>query len=527
VLKPLGAVAAALALLATTAGTSVGGPAAVPLSGTPVDISADTPAGPARSAAQAARGRSNVVLVLMDDMRRDDLPWMPKVRKRIADKGTTYSRYYTPLALCCPARASLLRGQYPHNTGVLTNAEPDGGNAGFLKLDKSTLATWMDPRYKTAYVGKYFNGYEDPAQRYVPPGWDDWKGTINTYGYLGTITNNNGTPVDNRGINSPSVFADQAVDFIADRKRSRRPFFLHLSFVTPHSGGPHTDGDAGQGYGTPYVPPRDRGTYKGPPHALHAGYNERDVSDKTGPVASMPRLSRADRDLVRLATRQRREALASADRAIDKVLGALRRTGQLKDTYVVFTSDNGYLLGEHRFAEGKRQPYEESSNLPLLIRGPGVPQDRWNGMAVTPDLTRTILDMANIPPRQATPGVRLDGRSILPERSGLDNARQRTILLEGAKLPVDAENGGDIRYAERRPVRDTEFLYRAVVTRRWKLIEWNPFEPPQQRGFELYDLRADPHETASVYGDDGLRKKTRQLKRSLEQLWMCRGKQCR
>jgi len=466
-----------------------------------------------------------VVVVVMDDLRRDDLSWMPAVNKRIGDRGTTYTRYYTPMSLCCPARASMLLGQYPHNTGVLTNAEPDGGFAGFTSLDGSTLATWLNPYYATAYVGKYFNGYEGPNQRYVPPGWNDWKGTIKTYGYLGTVTNNNGLPVDHDGTNSPKVFARQAQKFIAGRKSARKPFFLHLSFVTPHSGGPHTDGDLGPGFGTPYVPKRDRGTYDGPRHVRHAGFNERNVSDKTGPVAKLSRLTRAERDFVVLAMRQRRESLASADRAINDVLTTLRRTGQLRDTYVIFTSDNGYLLGEHRFADGKRQPYEESSRLPLLIRGPGIPVDRWNGMAITPDLARTVLDMANLKPRRVVQDVTLDGRSILPKRSRLDNARRRTILLEGANLPMDAENGGEIRYAAPRKVGDTDFLHRSVVTRRWKLIEWNPFDSAE-RGWELYDLRADPHETNSVYGDDGTRRRTRELKRRLDALWMCSGRQC-
>ena len=114
----------------------------------------------------------NVVLVMMDDMRTNDLPWMRTVRREIARAGTKFTRFYAPTPLCCPSRASLLRGQYPHNSGILTNAEPAGGFAGFSALEDSTLATWLDPSYTTGYVGRYMNGYGGRHQTHVPPGWD-------------------------------------------------------------------------------------------------------------------------------------------------------------------------------------------------------------------------------------------------------------------------------------------------------------------------------------------------------------------
>ncbi|MBA3719567.1 MAG: sulfatase-like hydrolase/transferase [Nocardioidaceae bacterium] len=187
----------------------------------------------------------NVVLVVMDDMRADDLPWMPTVTSEIAETGTQFTSFYAPTPLCCPSRASMLRGQYPHNTGILTNAEPDGGFAAFSALEDSTLAAWLDPTYTTGYVGKYLNGYESSTQTHVPPGWDFWNGTTRTYHYKAVLTNENGTVVDHSGVNSPDLFGEQAIQFLDTVVANPEPFFLELSFVTPHNGRPHNDGDGG------------------------------------------------------------------------------------------------------------------------------------------------------------------------------------------------------------------------------------------------------------------------------------------
>jgi arylsulfatase A-like enzyme len=456
------------------------------------------------------------VLILMDDMRADDVDWMPTVVEEIAESGTSFTSFYSPTPLCCPSRVSLLRGQYPHNTGVLTNAEPDGGFAGFGDADASTLATWLTPTYRTGFVGKYLNGYEGPRQTYVPPGWDDWKGTTNTYHYLKIHTNDNGQILDQSGVNSPRVFGRHARRFVLDSAGGRQPFFLFLSFVTPHRGRPHTDGDGGES--TPYVPPRDRGTYDGPARPRTPAYNEADVSDKTGPISLRPRLSAKNKDIIVLKNAQRRESLASADRAVRQVMTALETTGERDDTVLIFTSDNGLMLGEQRVPGAKDMPYDPSARLPLFISGPGIPAgNSWPGATGMQDLAPTILDIAD-----ARPGHALDGRSILPTRSRPQARQKRAILLERGKLPVDAEDGGKIRYAAPRTVAETEWLYRGVVTRRWKLISWD-----QMGAFELYDLAADPAETENVYGKPRYEDRSAAMVRRLEDLWMCRARGCR
>ncbi|MBA2740027.1 MAG: sulfatase-like hydrolase/transferase [Nocardioidaceae bacterium] len=339
--------------------------------------------------------------------------------------------------------------------------------------------------------------------------------TINPFNYLKILTSDNGVVVDNSGANSPAVFARQARQFVTEQSGQAEPFFLHLSIVNPHNGRPHRDGDGG--VGTPFVPRRDRGTYTGPPHAQNPSFNERDVSDKTGPSASYPRLSAGAKAVIEVKTEQRRESLASADRAIARVIRTIEAVGELSDTYLIFTSDNGYLLGEHRIAEGKRSPYESAANLPLAIAGPGVPVGHeWTAAAGTQDIAPTILDIAG-----ARADFPLDGHSILPSADRLDDDPQRAVLLEGARRPVDAENGGRTRFARDISVANTDWLYRAVVTRRWKLIRWD-----QTDTFELYNLRHDPYEVESLYGRRRYVERGEELRARLRLLRMCQAGTC-
>ncbi len=469
------------------------------------------------SAAQGVQAAPNIVLIIMDDMRVDDLSWMPTVVDQIAGLGMSYTDYYDPASLCCPARASILRGQYPHNTGILTNSQPDGGWVGSLNIDSSTIATWLDPTYATGYVGKYFNGYDGFDQTYVPPGWTDWMGAVRTYRYRDVWTNDNGTVVDQGGRNSPTVFGDNAVQFINERAPRRQPFFLHLSFVTPHNGGPHTDGDGG--LPSPFVAPRDRGTYTGPPHPMDASYNEADISDKTGSPAGRPPLTPKHEANIALLNQQRRESLAAADRAVAGVMDALQAAGELDDTYIIFVSDNGFLLGEHRL-QTKWQPYEPGSHLPLFIRGPDVPASReWQSITASQDIAPTILDMA------AETGVgadiTLDGQSLLPGQPRPPGSRNRAVLLERPAVPIDPENGGPVRHAASRDVEDLSWIYRGLVTRRWKLISWDT------RGtYELYDLERDPYERLNVYDDPAYAARADAMMARLERLWLCAGAAC-
>jgi arylsulfatase A-like enzyme len=255
----------------------------------------------------------------------------------------------------------------------------------------------------------------------------------------------------------------------------------------------------------------------GPLHPPDPSYNEPDVSDKTGPIADYPPLTAREQAKLELRNVQRRESLASADRAIAGVLNTLEQMESLSDTVIIFTSDNGQMLGEHRVPKYKDLPYEPSARLPFMLTGPGIPQRNvWTGPAGTHDIAPTILDAAGV-----GADIAMDGRSVLPTEQRPDGDRARAIVLEGTAAPVDPEDGGATRYVSTESADNADWKYHAVVTRRWKLISWD------QRGtHELYDLRADPYELQNVYGERQFRQVQRRLTARLEALWLCSAHEC-
>jgi arylsulfatase A-like enzyme len=457
-----------------------------------------------RTAVAAESHRPNVLFIMMDDMRKDDLRWMPAVRSRIFAQGQTYRNHYAPTSLCCPNRWTALKGQYPRNHGVMANTEPYGGFEGSQNNDGSTLSTWLAGSYYTGYVGKYLNGYE--REIYVPPGWSDWQGSSCTYHFTQPCTNDNGIIVDDGAAYNEKVHTTRSIEFIRSTNDGLFPYFLHTAYVTPHHGPPHNDGD--EQVATPWVPPAYRGTYDGPRHVATPSFNERDTSDKQGPVAKLPPLSASDLHELAIQTRQRREALMATDAQIARLLNAVDATGEA--TYVIFTSDNGNMLGDHRYPMGKTKPYEAASNIPLGIRGPGItPGSVYRGVTGTQDIAPSILNIAQVPAP-----YELDGRNIIPPRDVLAN---RGILLMSREGPIDPEDGGAVIQAAEEP----GWTYRGLVTQRWKLIRW-----PNQDGWELFDLTNDPDELVNLVNNPEYDAVEEQMKAHLDRLWNCSGRSC-
>jgi N-acetylglucosamine-6-sulfatase len=202
------------------------------------------------------------------------------------------------------------------------------------------------------------------------------------------------------------------------------------------------------------------------------------------------------------------------DEAVAAIVGQLRRAGELDDTYVIFTSDNGYMQGEHRVPLGKMLPYDPSTQVPLLIRGPGVPKGRKTKALVgNIDLAPTILDAT---PARAPRA--LDGRSILPYARNVRRRSLRPLLHEtagnGARGRSNTREGGARKEQTRVPA------WRAVRTTRWLYVDY------QGGQRELYDLRRDPAQMRSRAGDPRLRVRLRTLRRILGDLTRCSGRGC-
>ena len=374
---------------------------------------AATLAGHPAPASGATAQRPNLVVVMTDDQTYADMAAMPLTRRLIGGAGATFTRAYVSYPLCCPSRATFLTGQYAHNHGVRTNAPPDGG---YEALDGDhTLPVWLRAAgYRTAHIGKYLNGYGLRRAANVPPGWTEWHGAVDksTYQMWGYTLNDNGELrsygdflAEDPPLYQTDVLRDRAVQTILEHE-GPAPLFLSLAFVAPH-GEVTQPGTTTQPFVRPA--PRHRDRYAGLELPLPRSFDEADVRDKPPHVRRLRRLSLYAQERIAEDFAARRESLLAVDEAVAAIVGALEQRGELDSTYVLFTSDNGFLQGEHRIPKGKYYAYEPSSHVPLLVRGPGIrPRSVSRELVSNVDLAPTLLEAAG-----ATADRAVDGRSLL------------------------------------------------------------------------------------------------------------------
>ena len=241
-------------------------------------------------------------------------------------------------------------------------------------------------------------GRDDPAE--VPAGWDEWYATVDptTYRYYAYKLNENGTlRTYGRGRDpqwySTDFIARRSAEIVARLGGSTQPFFLSVAFLAPHTGSPRELGDP-TGISTPAVAPRHRGAYAAARLPQPASFDEADVTDKPLFVRR-PRMPLRTVGEIGALYRQQLESLIAVDEGVERIVDALRSAGELQRTLILFTSDNGYLAGEHRLAHGKASIYEPAIRVPLMVRGPGVPRAvRRSQLVGNVDLAATILDIA-------------------------------------------------------------------------------------------------------------------------------------
>lgn len=430
-------------------------------------------AAPTRS--DDARGKPSIVLIVTDDQRWDTLWAMPTLQTDLVGHGIEFANAFASNPLCCPSRASILTGLYSHSTGVYTN-KGDPRYAGFAAFDdRSTVATWLEEAgYRTGLFGKYFNGYHT---EYVPPGWDRWFATIGDSSYYDYRAVVDGTMLrygSDRSDYGTSVLTSEIVSFI-DGTDPSTPLFAYFAPTAPHNPATHAPGDGG--------------TFADLHPWRPASYNERDVSDKPAHIRRAPRLGATDRLEIDEFRRDQYRSLLAVDRAVGEIVQALRVTGRLSNTLIVFTSDNGKSWGEHRW-QRKVVPYEESIRVPLVVRFDAaieVPRiDRH--LVVNVDVAPTIAELAGA----AVTG--LDGRSLAPLFTSADAAWRTDFLLEhmpdGPGVPT----------------------YCGVRTERYLLVHYSSGEE------EVYDLARDPNELTNLAGHDRTEDVVRSLRVRLEQL---------
>jgi N-acetylglucosamine-6-sulfatase len=511
---------------------------------------------------------------------------MPNTLQLLGEKGITFNRYYTPYSLCAPSRISLLTGRYAHNNHVQGNVPPNGGWTGFQsRLAYShNLATWLQGAgYRTIHIGKILNGYGDPPYSpgtEVPPGWSSWHTILNSdtdhyaYGYL---MNNNGVvegpygdsgswetreygEIDDAGcpyapLNGKPCFyeTDKFNQLAAEELAAtppEQPFYMQVDYTSPH-------GDFRKPAG-PQVATRDFGRFSTAPLPDNRaeGFNEGNVNDKPRFIREAPYLSATEIHTYRVYYQHCLESLISVDEGVKEILDQLGGLGRLRNTYVIFTSDNGFFFGQHRLVGGKFLAYEPSTHLPLIIRGPGIKPDTSTGQLVnTIDIAPTILELAEVAPDKS-----IDGVSLVPYMKEPTLRSRRPLLFESFVQTDDVEQNGQAAAEEPTATERTDagpasgklglkgVSARAVTATAsratgknpaahasevappknyygirlgpYKYIEWPDGEK------ELYDINKDPYELNNIVRDPNYFPIRSFLHTELERLETCSGRTC-
>lgn len=487
--------------------------------------------------------RPNIVFVLTDDLDltsyTKDPARFPKVNALLTKQGTTFSNAFVTDSLCCPSRASILRGQYVHDHGVLDNLPPNGGFEHWQTLgrDTSTVATWLhDAGYRTALFGKYLNGYPNTVSpTYVPPGWDDWASPSagNPYAEYNYQLNENGT-LHHYGATPKDylvdVLAKRSTTFI-DQHAGKKPFFMYVAPYVPHQ--PATPAPR-------YANAFPRAVAPRPP-----SFDQSDVTSEPAYVRDRPLLRPAVVRYIDALYRRRLQSMLGVEDLLSGIVRELTRTHQLDNTYIVFTSDNGFHLGEHRLPFGKQTPYETDIHVPLVVRGPGVPANRTvKGFAREIDLAPTFAAWGHATAPAFVDGVSLasqlgSGKQVgtVPQDVLIEHYANGDVTARAARrATVTAEPDDDanpptagtptrgpaaaLRQARRKLVAVAIPPYRALRTAHYMYAEYATGEK------QLFDITKDPYElhNLAATADPAL---LAQLSSRLAQLASCSGKSCR
>ena len=439
------------------------------------------------------QSRPNIVLISTDDQTITDMRWMTKTNELLAANGVTFEGV-SPHPLCCPARAEILTGQYAHNNGVYFNKGRTGGYQA-LKDPNNTIAAWLQAAgYRTGFSGKFLNGYSWSANG-RPDGWDYWDPTIEgTYSYFDYTTANDGAPRKAPpGEYITDHVAQMTIDHIASWSAQSTPFFFWSSYVAPHA----RCNESQENCQSPPTPARQYAeAFPGAvnPAMAKPSFNEKNVSDKPKKL----RVRKQDPERMQRLFHQRIRALASVDDAVASTVSALADAGQLDNTIIIFTSDNGFLLGEHRL-RGKKRAFEESLRVPLIIRGPGFRAGRTNpNTGSILDIAPTILAEAN-----AAAGRLLDGESLTElQLAGAEAGGETRLIQSGARV---------------RRAHDHRWDWRGIRDHRYTWLRWSS-------GFiELYDRAVDPYELNNVASNPRYRQVSRVLRTRFHALGKCAG----
>ncbi|KAI1260432.1 alkaline-phosphatase-like protein [Xylariaceae sp. FL1019] len=447
----------------------------------------------------------NIVFILTDDQdtHMGSLDYMPLLKKHIADRGTSFDRHFCTVSLCCPSRASMWTGKAAHNTNVTELAPPYGGYPKFVEngFNEKYLPVWLQGAgYNTYYVGKFLNSQS--VNNYNNPHAAGWTGSDFqldpfTYEYYNaTFQRNYDLPVNHEGEYSVDLVKKKSLSFLDEAVEDGKPFFLTAAPIAPHShvivGGSWVNDTYYNQTSSTQAPPQpaQRHVHLFPDLVVPRtpSFNPPEPNGVAW-ISTLPRQNQTVVDENDSWYRNRLRALQSVDEMIDELVARLDEHGVLEDTYIFFSTDNGYHIGQHRLQPGKQCAFREDVNIPLIVRGPNIPQGATSQQVTShTDLVPTFLELAGA----WGPADYFDGRVINLTAPNVKAHRgDEHVNLEMWGIIVPEGKYGQILY----PNHTYKALRLAGDGYDYLYTVWCTGE------HELYDLVHDPYETRNIYPD--------------------------
>ncbi|KAJ3548732.1 hypothetical protein NM208_g866 [Fusarium decemcellulare] len=466
--------------------------------------------------AKAAR-KPSIVVVMSDDQdaRLGSFDAQPYIRDVLMAQGISLQNHFATVAQCCPSRTSYLRGQAAHNTNLTHVTAPGGGWEKFVYSgqDSNYLPHWLKSAgYRTEYIGKLMNGYNMATYKPKPKGWDHTDLLVRptplfysslltlalpilqlnpyTYEFNNVVMSLNGErPIFYNGYHQTDVIRAKALDRLKSLVKAEELFYIQIAPAAPH-----TSRD-----GPPVPCSRHMWSFNNATAPRTPNFNPADEfqSQKPSRLAELPRLNGSQVDFIDWSYRSRLQSLLGVDELVEDVVEFLREQERLDDTYVVYTTDNGYHVGNHRQIGGKGLPYIEDTNIPMIIRGPGI---KGGTVSKTPsthiDLAPTYLDIAGLE-ASLRPSF-LDGRSLINEWTG-SVSEETGEIKRVAKEIINIEfwgtisNGGLPDFEQRSEVYAYKTLRIVGEDSGWLFSRWC-----ETNTTELYNTLDDPYELTNL-----------------------------
>jgi arylsulfatase A-like enzyme len=426
------------------------------------------------NAQQEVTEKPNIIFILTDDYASNLVDFMPNL-KAMQKEGVTFNNYYVSNSLCCPSRSSIFTGMLPHNTHVETNTPPNGGYEAYMKhgnAEESFSSALQNAGYKTAMMGKFLNGYL-PRKHEPLPGWSDWFVAGNGYRNFDYDINKNGSLLHFG--NAPGDYLTDVVSAHTDsliRAWKNQPFFIEIATFTPHA---------------PFIPaPRHENLFNEIKAPRTPRFNRQADSTAPGWLRELQPLGTKQIDRIDNIFRNRLRCVMSVDEMLGNIRKVLKETGATNRTYIFFSSDNGYHLGDYSMLQGKQTPFDIDIRVPLIAFGPEVAKGNLQESIVS------NIDLA--PTFAAIAGTRLkdnpDGRDmqqLLSEKKTEKINWRNFAIIEHRRVNYDRND------PDRQEAQDGRLpSYTALRFHNMLYVEYETGE------ISCYNADSDPYELKNI-----------------------------